>query len=350
MQYTRAMRRLLLLALLLSGCAPRESGVAGGGANIPLPDSLVEADPGAALRGMLVVTQEAAQAVVFINPDTRRVFAYAPVGWDPKEVAVSPDHRLVFVSNYGGGQFGAGTISVISASNRREIDRLDLYPYGPFHGMACARSGVYLYVASETRRSILEVNLLSRQVDRTWTLPHGVPNAVALDPSETRVYVTDLQSPTVFAVNLAAGDIQEARAGGGPEGITLAPDGSAIWIANRDDGTISVLDPYTLGMTGTMLSGRAPVRIAFSSDGSRAYVVNAGEGSVSIFDARGRTRLGAIPVGLYPLGIAVDPNGTRAYVVSTRDDEISVLDLATNTVSERIRVGPQPFDVVWVGR
>jgi YVTN family beta-propeller protein len=342
--------RFLLLVLLLAGCAAQQGGVTGGDASIPLPDSLVERDPGEGLRGMLVVTQNTSQAVTFINPDTRRVFAYARVGWDPRDLATSPDHRLVFVSNFGGGQFGAGTISVISPSSRREIDRLDLYPYGPFHGMACGRSGVYLYVASETRRAILEVNLMSRLVERTWVLPHGVPNEIALDASETRVYVTDLQSPTLFAVNLTGGDIQEARTGGGPEGIALAPDGSALWIANRDDGTISVLDPFTLGMVSSMLSGRGPVRIGFSPDGARAYVVNAGEGSVTIFDAHGRARLGMIPVGLYPLGIAIDPNGTRAYVASTRDNEISVLDLVTNTVVERIRVGPDPFDVAWVGR
>jgi len=342
---------MLLLALLLAGCA-QQGGVAqgGGGATIPLPDSLVEKDPGANLRGMLVVTQNTSQAVTFVNPDTRHVFAYAPVGWDPRDIAVSPDHRLLFVSNFGGGQYGAGTISVISPTSRREIDRIDLYPYGPFHGMACARSGIYLYVGSETRRAVLEVNLLSRTVERSWVLPHGVPNEVALDASETRIYVTDLQGPTLFAVNLAGGDIQEARTGGGPEGIALAPDGSSIWIANRDDGTISVLDPYTLGMVSSMLSGRAPVRVAFTPDGSRAYVVNAGEGSVTIFDAHGRARLGSIPVGLYPLGIAMDPSGTRAYVVSTRDDEISVLDLTSNTVAERIQVGPEPFDVAWVGR
>jgi YVTN family beta-propeller protein len=322
----------------------------GSTAGAPLPDSLLEPDPGSALRGMLVVTQNSGQAVTFINPDTRKVFAYSAVGWNPREIAVAPDGAVVFVANYGGGQFGAGTISVVSTGSRREIDRLDFYPWGKFHGMACTRSGVYLYVASETRRSILEVNLMSRQVGRTFQLPHGVPNEVALDPNETRLYVTDLAGTSLFAVNLAGGDIEEGRTGSSPEGVTVAPDGSSVWVANRDDGTISVLDPYTLANQGTMISGRAPVRIAFSPDGSRAYVVNAGEGAVTVFDARARARLAAIPVGLYPLGIALDADGTKAYVASTRDDEISVLDLASNTVLERVHVGPEPFDLVWVRR
>jgi YVTN family beta-propeller protein len=239
---------------------------------------------------------------------------------------------------------------VVSTSSRREIDRLDFYPYGKFHGMACARSGVYLYVASETRSTVLEVNLLSRLVERTFTLPRGVPHEVVLDASETRLYVTDGAGTSVFAINLSGGDVQEGRSGSGPEGLAISPDGSSLWVANRDDGTVTILDPYTLATQSTMISGRAPVRDAFTPDGNRAYVVNAGEGAVTVFDPRARTRLGSIPVGLYPLGIAIDKDGTKAYVASTRDDEISVVDLGNNNVIERIKVGPEPFDLVWVGR
>ena len=346
-------RRALLwiAASLLAGCAPTGAPPGSGpptGAEATWPDSLREADPGANLRGMLVVTQNSGSAVAFLNPDSKRVFAYARVGFDPRELAVSPDQDRIYVVNYDGGQFGAGSISVLSSSSRQEIDRLDFYPYGGFHGLACTRSGVYLYAASETRRSVLEINLLSRQVERTFVLPHGTPHEVALDPSETRLYVTDAAGPTLFAVNLTGGDVQETRVGAGPEEVVLAPDGSAIWVANRDDGTVSVLDPYTLGRIAVLVSGRAPVRIALSADGNRAYVVNAGEATVAVFDARTRARLGVIPVGTYPLGIALDPDGRRGYVASTRDDELSVIDFATNSVTDRIRVGPEPFGLIWV--
>ena len=350
---------LLLAAVLAAGCAPAggtnqmarpgagaDSGAAGPQAS--WPDSLREPDPGSKLRGMLVVTQTSGSAVAFLNPDSKRAFAYVHVGFSPRELAVSPDQGRIYVVNYDGGQYGAGTISVLSSASRQEIDRLDFYPYGRFHGLACARSGIYLYVASETRRSVLEVNLLSRLIERTFVLPHGSPHEVALDPSETRLYVTNEGGPALFAINLAGGDIQEAPVGNGPEAVVVAPDGASVWVANRDDGTVSVLDPYTMSTISVMGSGRAPVRIAFSADGGRAYVVNAGEASVAVFDARTRVRLGSIAVGNYPLGIALDPDGSRAWVASTRDDELSVIDLASNTVTERLNVGPEPFGVAWV--
>lgn len=342
----------LFSALLLCGCAHtggvEDAGVTRDESRMGWPDSLGEPDPGENLRGMLLVTQNSGSAVTFANPDTRRVFAYVPVGWNPRELAVSPDGSRAFVVNYDGGQFGAGTISVLSTTSRREIDRLDFYPYGKFHGLACTRSGVFLYAASETRRSVLEINLMSRQVDRTFVLPHGLPNEVALDPTETRLYVTDGAGNSVFAINLSSGEVQEGRVGRGPEAVALAPDGSAVWVVNRDDGTVTLLDPYTLFNIGTLIAGRAPVRIAFSRNGERAYVVNAGEGSVTVFDPRARARLGSIAVGAYPLGIALDPDGTKAYVASTSDNEITVVDLVSNAVIDRFRIGPAPFDLVWV--
>jgi YVTN family beta-propeller protein len=275
------------------------------------------------------------------------VFGLAPVGWSPHEITVSPDRTQIFVVNYDGDRFGAGSISILSATSRREIDRLDLYPYGGFHGLAATRSGTYLYVASETRRSILEINLLSRLIERTFPLPHGTPNQIVLDPTETRLYVTDADGPLLYAVNLTGSDITETHVGEGP-GASRSPDGSAVWVANRDDGSVSVLDPYTLALITTVVSGRAPVRIAFGPDGARAVVVNAGDGSVAIFDCHTRARLGSIPVGTYPLGVAMDPDGTKAYVVSTRDNDISVVDLTRNIVLERIRVGAVPYDVEFV--
>src|SRR5262249_23579928 len=156
-------------------------------------------------RSLLVVAQEHERGVAFINADARRIIALTRVGWDPRELAISPDGQQVFVVNYSGDRFGAGSISVLSTTQRHEIDRLDLYPYGAFHGLAVGRNGVDLYVASETRRSVLRVNLASRQIDHAWPLPHGSPHLLALDPTETRLFVSDATGPFVYAINLATG-------------------------------------------------------------------------------------------------------------------------------------------------
>jgi YVTN family beta-propeller protein len=345
---------LLLLLAACAGCAAvggdedLASGASADSTHGALGQDVDSTGAPLQLRALLVVAQENERGVAFVNPDTRKVIALTRVGWTPREVAASPDRDQVFVVNYSGDRFGAGSISILSTRARREIDRLDLYPYGAFHGLICGRNGVDLYVASETRRSVLRVNLASRQIEQTYVLPHGSPHLVALDPTETRLYVTDATGPTLFSINLASGGVQEARVGNGPEAVVLAPDGSALWVANRDDGTISVLDPYTLVSTGTFGAGKDPMRIAFDQDMRRAVVVNAGEGSLMVFDARTHARLATVPVGYDPVGLAMEPDGSRAYVASTRDGEIAVVDLSTNTMVDRIKVGVAPSGLVWM--
>jgi YVTN family beta-propeller protein len=301
-------------------------------------------------RALLAVTAEVARVVGFFNADTKRPLGAAPVGWAPREIAVAPDRNTLFVVNAAGDRFGMGSISIVSVDQRKEIERLDLYPYGRVHGLAVTRAGVFLYVACEERRAVLEYNLLARRIDRTFTLPSGVPHLMVLNDTETRLFVTDAAGPHLYAIDLAGGRITEATVGESPEGLALSPDGMSLWVANRDDGTVSLLDPNTLALQGTLAAGRAPVRIAFTPDGNRALVVNAGESSVAVFEPRSRGRLASIAVAGYPLGIAIDGSGERAWVASTRDYQLSVLDLRENRVVDQIPVGTVPIEVVWIDR
>jgi len=223
---------LACVFLALAGCAAGGGETAGDPPVATAPDTPAEVDslggPPVPLRTMLVVAQENERGVAFVNTDARKVIALTRVGWTPREVALSPDGTQAYVVNYSGDRFGAGSISILSTGARREIDRLDLYPYGAFHGIVAGRNGLDLYVASETRRSVLRVNLASRQIEHTWQLPHGSPHLLALDPTETRLYVTDATGPSLFAINLATGDVQEARVGDQPEAVVLAPDGASL--------------------------------------------------------------------------------------------------------------------------
>ncbi len=362
---------LLLLLLAVHGCVPgggtqaMRPGTPAGGAGTGTESGAAGADtagtsgwvrdlldpkapvptPG---RGYLLVASDAENAVFFVDPDARRIFGRALTGWDPREIALAYNGSEAYVANAGGDRFVLGSISVISLDGRSEITRLDLYPYGRVRGLVATRSGVYLYAACEERRTVVEVNLLSRTIGRTFQLPRGLPYMLALNETETRLYATDSTLPLLHVIELTSGEITDVQVGNGPEAVVFDPDGLTLWVANREDGTVSLLDPSPLTVQAPLVSGRGPVRIAFTQDGRRALVVNAGESAVAVFERLGRARISNIPVAGYPLGIAIDPDGLRAYVGSTRDDEISIVDLTTNTVSGRIPVPPLPTGMVWV--
>jgi len=299
----------------------------------------------AALRGLLLVSHRDTHAVSFINPDGPKTVALVSVGWDPREIAVSPDGGTAYVTNYGGATLGA-TISVVSIPSRSESHRIDLSQWPQPHGMAISRSGVFLYVLSGG--ALLQINLLSEQIERKFALHGSEPWRLALAADESRVYVANAGSGTVSAVDLATGAVSEGRVGTRPVDVAASPDGLTLWVANRSDGTVSVLDPFTLESRGNLIAGRAPTRIVFTADGRRAAVVNSGEASVAVFDVASRARLGSIALGFYPLAVAVEPDGRHAYLAAPRGNTITRVDLETLQVVERFPVARFPTEMAWV--
>lgn len=360
--------RALLLALALgaaaAGCVPApgagggagEAGYAGGGFGGSAVDTLgmllrpLRPDEVGKVGDVIAVTAEGNRAVALMSAATGRIFAAIGTGWAPRAVLASADGRTLWVANAAGDRFGLGSISVVSTDDLRETDRIDLSPYGALRGMALTRSESYLYVACEGRRAVIEINLLSRNVDRTFVLPRGVPSQLAFNDTETRLFATDPATSTLWAIDLTTGGFQEVAVGNGPEGIALSPDGLTLWIANRGDGTISLVDPNTLVPQGSLLAGRAPVAIAFTPDGDKALVVVAGESAVAVFGATSRARLQSVPVAGYPGAILVDPGGTRAWVTSTRDDVVSLIDLPQMRTRGSVPAGRLPAGLAWVRR
>lgn len=353
---------LALVALLtLGGCVPAPAIDPGSGGMITGNPAGARDTMGMYLRpllagdvanlpGVVAVTAEGNNAVVFVNPVSGRSFAYAGVGWTPRAILASRDGRELYVANSSGDHFGFGSLSIVSPEERREVDRIDLSPHGGLRGMAIARSGTFLYIASETRRAVLEMNLLSRHVDRVFTLPRGVPAQLALNDTDTRLFVTDPASHVLWAIDLTGGQFAEANVGRLPEGVAVSPDGTLVWVTNSGDGTISLVDPYSMGVQATLVAGRAPVAIAFTRDGQKALVVVAGESAVAVFDVAARARLQSVAVAGYPSAIALDPMGTRAYVTSTRDGVINAIELADMRVQASMPIGRNPMGIAWVPR
>jgi DNA-binding beta-propeller fold protein YncE len=105
--------------------------------------------------------------------------------------------------------------------------------------------------------------------------------------------------------------------GGSPAVIAASP--AAVWVANRDDLTLSHIDPATNTAVG------APVELGKQVDDlavvGRVLWVAGGDGTVTKLDASSGRRIGEpISVGAAPLALAADRLGT--WVASGRDERI----------------------------
>jgi DNA-binding beta-propeller fold protein YncE len=201
----------------------------------------------------------------------------------------------------------------------------------------------------------------------------GPPTNLAVSPSGDIALVANSLEPItqgwahrldpdnkVFLVDLKASPpkvIGTITVGKQPSGLAISPKGDLALVANRADGTISVLsirgkdilvvDTVTLGTGADQVSA-----VAITPDGKRALAVKAAANKVALLSINnGKVTYDKrdLPAGIYPYNIAVTPDGKLALTADTGNggssdgnvDTVSVIDLEADP--------PQLIDHVTVG-
>lgn len=119
---------------------------------------------------------------------------------------------------------------------------------------------------------------------RVPTSPAGVPRV----PSSV-IFLNEERAPVVI------------ETGPGAEGLSVTPDGSEVWVANRAVESISIIDTASLEVVATIDSRPFAGRIEMGPDG-RAIVPNGGGGGAPVpqylrlFDVKARKMLTEVPL------------------------------------------------------
>jgi DNA-binding beta-propeller fold protein YncE len=200
---------------------------------------------------------------------------------------------------------------------------------GPPSSVAIAPGGRLALVSAATRRDPADVGKV---------VPHDLVSVVALDPSGSA-------APRIIA---------SLHTGIGASGISINRAGTLALVANRVEGSVSVLaiEGEQVQVTTKLMLGdkSGPAHVAFTPDGRRALVSRDGDNRISLLTIDGRTVTldkRELSAGLRPYGLDVSPDGAWAAVTNLGAgqgdaDTISLIDLKS----------PQPrvVDTVTVGQ
>ena len=130
----------------------------------------------------------------------------------------------------------------------KQTRSIDLGEHGAPHGLRLLPGDRRVLVTTEGSASLLVVDIASGKVERVIDVGGGTGHMVALSPDAKFAYVTKINAGTVSRIDLASGvKTHERAAGKGAEGVAVSPDGREVWVANREDGTITVHDPAHAG-------------------------------------------------------------------------------------------------------
>jgi YVTN family beta-propeller protein len=320
--------------------------------------------------------------LAIVDPATLHVLATVPVGDDPHEVIASTDGLTAYVSNYGFGAFHS--LAVIDLVNQKRLSSVELGALRGPHGLVFNQGKVWF--TAEAAKAIGRYDPATTQIDWIMGTGQNRTHMLYVFPDGQRILTTNVSSATVTVL-----DKIDARPGtppsgmpppgmqaqgmppaGGPpqgppppppggdwaltvipvgrgaEGFDVSPSGDEAWVANAQDGTVSVIDLTAKKVVATLAANaRGANRLKFTLDGKQV-LITAGPALV-IFDATTRKETRRLDQVHGSGGILMQPDGARAYIACGRDNYVAVIDLKTLEKTAQIPIA-SPDGLSWAAR
>jgi YVTN family beta-propeller protein len=173
---------------------------------------------------------------------------------------------------------------------------------------------------------------------------------VIASPDGTRAFVpiygnSGVGKPGTNGSRLVAIDLAAARIVGSvdfghgvrPHCPLIGPKDGLLYVTTELDDSITVIDPKTLKIVGSIPTGQAESHmLVLSHDGRRGYTANVGPGTVSVLDIPGRRTLKVIPISSNTQRIAISKDDRWVFTADQSKPQMAVIDTKTDEVAKWI--------------
>lgn len=286
----------------------------------------------------LFVANRGGSTITLIDPATMTLLTTIGVGNDPHEIAVSPDGRRAYVSNYG-HSFGT-TLSVIDVAARTKIRDVPVAPLTGPHGIVFRNGKVWF--TAERSSAVGRYDPAADRVDWIGRVNPASAHMLAVNAWGTTVYTANITAGTASIIDVEGAETQARKsiltvtAG---EGLALSPDETELWVGSVGTGGIAVISLQSETVVHRV-PGVFAYRLTFTHDG-RFVLVPRGT-NVVVYDRATREELRSIPVGGTAFSVIVAPGNRTAYVAMNNPSRVVKLDLASGTILGATSVAPVP--------
>lgn len=297
--------------------------------------------------GSLVVVNKADHAVSLIDLKLGKIVATIPVEYGPHEVAISPSGNIAAVTNYGDGAKVSNSLTIINIPEKKKITTIDLGEYRRPHGAEFINEKEVL-ITCESKSRLLLADLSTGSITEVANTAQMGSHMVAYSVTDKTAYVANVFSGTVSVIDVPARKLTTViNFKAGIEGLAVSPDGKELWVANRNDSNVTVVNTTTRDVLAVLPAHQVACRVKFLANGSHVLVSNGMSGNVSIYDAKARKWLRDIDVASndgqpVPVGLTADIHNRYAYVCLAGYNEVAELDTGNWSVSRRIATGNEP--------
>jgi len=122
----------------------------------------------------------------------------------------------------------------------------------------------------------------------TKSVPVGKrPGEMCLDPNGKRIFAGQVAEKSVAEIDLASQSVVNTLTDPdlkNPEGCTVSPDSSTLYMIDSVGGTVFVFSTSTHALVAKIPVGKEPRRALFARDGKTLLVSNAHTDTISVID------------------------------------------------------------------
>lgn len=241
-------------------------------------------------------------------------------------------------------------------------------------------AGGRLYFTAETNKVVARYDPGTQTID--WVIGTGQDRThmVVASTDFTRVFTSNVSSATISIIeqidspvpNFGAPPstpattqspapptggprktwrITNVPAGRGSEGFDLSPDSKQIWVANAQDGTVTIIDVASKKALQTFPVPVRGNRLKITPDGKHVLVSGMPSGqsraNVVILDFATHKAVKTFELGGGSAGILIVPDGSRAYVAVSAKDYVAAIDLQKLELAGKLPTGKGLDGLAW---
>ncbi|HEY2043437.1 MAG TPA: YncE family protein [Jatrophihabitans sp.] len=296
------------------------------------------------------VPNSVSNTVSVIDQHTMKVISTFPGGHEPQHVVPSYDLRTLYVTADIPGAGSLIAIDPATGKPGRKISIDDVY------NMYFTPDGMYAIAVQEAYSRLAFYNPHTWKLHDTLT----IPSCEGVDHMDFTADGRQLLASCEFANRMVVIDVAKHAltrtvdlhqvTNGMPQDVKLSPDGAVFYVADMMAGGIYEIDSTTFQVTGFQPTGKAAHGLYVARDSRRLFITNRGEGSISVLDLASRQIITkwVIPGGGSPDMGNISADGTVLWLSGRYNGVVYAISTVDGHLIAKIPVGAGPHGLtVW---
>ncbi len=246
-----------------------------------------------------------------------------PVGDLPLNIAVSPNGKLLAVTNNGQSD---QSVQLIDAGNMQMLD--SVVTAKSWLGLTFSKDGKFLYASGGNDNWIMRYQINNNKIVPQDTLVLGKPwpvkisiAGIAVDDKQQLLYTVTKENNSLYVYDLKAKKIKsQIPLGGEGYACLLSDDNKTLYISCWGCDKIVLFDTEKQLVKGTIPVGDNPNDLCITRNGKYLFVSNANDNSVSVISTEKNRVIEILNSALYPNS----PSGSTTNSLALSEDEKTI--------------------------